>query len=698
MSAVPPTYPPQPAKPAQRAQPPQPPHRGFSAYPAWRAAALPCIAVLGIVVPCAFPSLIDQYLYEFRPIELLPIYATIWLVFAALALPVFLAAALALKALDAGRRAPLRWARGAVCFGLLALAAAAVAETLIYATLAWLQTFGLGWSDPSGTVSMLLALALGVLVAATARGRLVAEKVRLLALAGTALGALSLASLPLFGWSSVAPVSSARPSPGAGKPSRPHIILLTIDALSAQHMSLYGAPRPTTPMLAAFAQTATTFDRAYANANFTTPGIASILTGTRPWTHRALQLPTWPREATRRNSLLAVLRASGYQLGYVSTNARAGGMAQGFGGYFQFARTDRTTDLTLCRDRLSSLLRYICAATEMPLIGRLEGLADSLRGGAGTLHYDPRLAIRPALAWLRTVDKSTPVFLWVHFFPPHSPYAAPAPWIGRFDPSPDARDIASTEPPWVYLMTDVSPARARTLEARYDESVAYVDHYAGEFLRQALQLLGDNTVVIVTADHGESFGHSYSAHTGPGLYDEIIRVPLIIKLPGETAGRRSETLAEQVDIAPTLAQIAGIAPPPSWEGRSLLGACNAPSAASSAAGAAPITSGAASVIPDAASRQADPPAFSMNFEQNPRFAPLTTGSVAVIDGRWKLVHYMGPLHYPLMPRLHDQLYDLLADPAERTNRAAAEPAEVQRLRALIAAQLALHGGALRAHE
>ncbi len=647
-----------------------------STHPAaWRTAALPCIAVLGIVLPLTFPSLIDQYLYEFRPIELIPIYATIWLILAALTLPCFIAAGLVLKGFESGRAAPLRLAYRAACIGLLALAVAVVVETLLYATLTWLQTFNIRLGDPGGTGWMSLALLIGVLVAIAPRARLVTDKVRLLALIGTVAGALSLVSLPVFGWKSAARVSSPTSAASTGRPSRPHIILLTIDALSAQHMSLYGAKRPTTPSLDAFARGATVFDRFYANANFTTPGIASILTGTLPWTHRALQLPVWPRYDARRSSLPALLRASGYQLGYVSTNAHAGGAAQGFGGYFQFSRTDRTGDLTLCTDRLSSHLRYICAATEMPLIARVDYLVDRMRGGPGDDHYDPRLATRPALAWLRRVDKSEPVFLWVHLFPPHSPYAAPAPWIGRFDPSPDARSIASTEPSWDYLMSAEPSARVGTLEARYDESVAYVDHYAGEFLRQALQLLGDDTVVVVTADHGESFAHGYGAHTGPGLYDEIVRVPLIIKLPGETTGQRSDLLADQVDIAPTLAQIAGLTPPASWEGHSLLGACTAPSEVA---------------------QEPQAPVFMMNFEQNRRFAPLTTGSIAVIDGHWKLVHYMGRLHYPDMPSLHDALYDLSTDPNETVNRAAEEPQEVRYLRGLIDRQLALHGGRLHA--
>jgi len=645
-----------------------------AAYSAWRIAALPALAVLGIVLPLTFPGLLDQYLYYFRPLDLLPIYATAWVILAALALPLWALAALALKALESTAAAPLPQVARGLRIVLLAAAAAVTIETLLYSSATWLQTFGIHWADPAGTPWMLIAAAAALAVALLPRGRRLIASVGVLALTVSVIGALTLVSLPVFAWryDSQLPISDAI-SPSSTHPSRPNVILLTIDALSAPHMSLYGAARPTTPMLARFAQGATTFDRAYANGNFTTPGVASILTGTRPWTHRALQLPVWPRDSTRRDSLPALLSRSGYQMGYVSTNAHAGAGAQGFRGYFQFARTDRTRDLSVCTDGLASLLRYVCAAEEVPLISGIETLADRVRGGPDNRHFDPRLATRPALAWLRNVDKSKPVFLWVHLFPPHSPYAAPQPWIGRFDASASARDIASTQPHWAYLQSAVPAAEARTLQARYDESVAYVDHYAGEFLQHALQLLGANTMVIVTADHGESFAHGYGAHTGPGLYEEIIHVPLIIKLPGQSVGRRSPLLAEQVDIAPTLAEAAGLAAPSSWEGRSLLGAC-------AATGDAP--------------HESAKPVFSMNFEQNPRHDALKTGSVAVIEGPWKLVHYMGRLHYPLMPRLHDELYDLASDPKESRDLSRENPQEVAHLRSLIEAELAQHGAAL----
>jgi arylsulfatase A-like enzyme len=448
-------------------------------------------------------------------------------------------------------------------------------------------------------------------------------------------------------------------------------VLLSIDALSAQHMSLYGAARPTTPMLSGFAQGATTFEHAYADANFTTPGVSSILTGTRPWLHRALQLQAWPDNDERARSLPALLQLAGYRTGYVSTNAVAGAAKNGFGRYFDFAVRDRVRDVGLCTDGLSAAFKYTCTIADMPLFGALVSLADQLSGGRTNAHYDPQLATGPALGWLRQVDKSRPVFLWVHLFPPHSPYAVPAPWLGRFDSSSAARSIAQTEPYWGYTLGTQPPAEAQLLSDRYDEAVLYVDYYAGQFLQQALQILGSNTAVVVTADHGESFHHGYGAHTGIGLFNEIIHVPLIVKLPGQTQPLTSASVVEQVDIAPTLAQLAGIRAPPSWEGRSLLGVWGY-------AGADPLPA---------------KPAFSMNFEQTPRHGALSTGSVAIIDGSWKLVHYIGHPHYPDMPALRDVLYDLASDPGETKNLIADQSAEAARLRALIDAELARYGHA-----
>jgi arylsulfatase A-like enzyme len=660
---------------------------------AWRVAALPGVAILGIALPLTFASHCEQYLYDFRAVDLLPLYATAWLILAALLVPCWLILTGALKALEAVRRPYITVVARIARTALFALAAAIIVATVIGCLRIWLDTFH-GTLPLSADAALIIAVVAGILAGLTETGRAAMRAVMPIAAICTAVGLLSLASLPAFGWprggvvSPTPAATTAWPVPAPTEPGqaqpikttatvspsagsvRPNILLLTIDALSAPHMSLYGYSRPTTPQLAQFAEGAVTFDRAYANANFTTPGVATILTGTLPWTNRALQLPVWPLTYTRRTSLPAVLERAGYRTGYVSTNAIAGAAKQGVGQYFQFASTDRIGRVTLCADGLSQYLRYICAASELSPLQEVDDLAARLRGPPHNLEHDPRLAIEPALQWLRSTDRSKPIFLWVHLFPPHSPYAVPPPWLGRFDASQQDRTMASTQPYWGWIQSRLTEPQMHVLEARYDEAVAYADAYAGPFLQHALAILGPNTAIVVAADHGESFAHDYGAHTGPGLYNEIIHIPLILKLPGETSGRRCATPVQQADIAPTLAALAGAAAPADWEGHSLLGACDG------------AQSGA----------QSDGAIFSMNFEQNPRFGALKTGSVAVIEGRWKLIHYMGALHYPFMPPLHDELYDVVADPAERSNLAAQQPAVVARLRGLITAALARHGG------
>jgi arylsulfatase A-like enzyme len=642
----------------------------------YRTGLFPAFALLGIALPVAALSWIDRSLHYLRPLELIPTYATAWLLLATFVIPFAAACSLLLKI--PYWLPKLRWLRGGCATLLEGVAAAAIVTASVYAVEAWLRTFG-PMSDIHLQKGLLLVFSLfaAALITMTDRGRKALNRFYHVAKYGTVLGALSLTCLPFTGWSHAArPLPVDQFSAAANRRSKPHILLVTIDALSAEHMSLYGASRETTPNLETFAQAATTFDHAYANANFTTPGISSILTATRPWTHRALQLPAWPTADARHNSLPALLSEAGYRETYVATNIFASPVKNGLGAYFDAGSGDHIRLFSFCSDGLSAILPYDCAAAALPVFAFTENLWNKISwrliDPSSNWHHDPRLASRSALEELAAADRSKPMFLWVHFMAPHAPYAAPAPWLGQFDSSKMARDAAHSESETAFLFANVPEGEARVLHARYDESIRYVDHYVGEFLTRALQLLGDNTVVILTADHGESFEHGYGVHCGPALFEPLIHIPLIIKLPYQKRESRTSLVVEQVDIGPTLAELTGFTPPASWEGRSLVGLLDS----------------------EAEAPLAPKPAFAMNFEQNPSHSALTTGSIAVIDGRWKLIHYTGRLHYELMPPLHDELYDVEADPGELTNRIATEPGEAEHLHKLIAAELSLHGSAV----
>jgi arylsulfatase A-like enzyme len=650
---------------------------GESELSLWRLGTFPAVVLMGMTLPCIFLVRIEQYLYYLRPIELLPTYATAWVLLAALSVPIALAgtAALGLTHLRS-----LHWSRSWVVSLLLWAAAVAALIALLLDAVAWMTTFesvrkaGLG-SSMSAALA-LVAMAAAVPIALTRRGRRALSKLAPTATLLTVLGGLSTVSVVLFPWDTGVKRASGEVSAPSAQTGAPHIVLLTIDALSAQHMSLYGAQRQTTPLLDAFAKQASVFERAYANSNFTTSGVSSILTGTRPWTHRAFQIFSWPSVETRRESLPAELERAGYLTGYVATNSYAGASRLGLGPYFGFAASDRVPMDLPCPDRLAAVLPYACPASQLLPLLLAEKLWFKLRASSPAMvsnrHYDPGESVQTALAWLKTVDKSRPVFLWLHLFPPHAPYAAPAPWLGHFDPSTEGRDIEGTDPVDNFAFRELTPQRVRVLDARYDEAVQYVDSYAGAFLTEALATLGDNTAVVIMADHGESFANGYGGHGGPGLYDSIVHVPLIIRLPHQTDALRMTAPVEQIDIAPTLAALAGLTPPASWEGQSLLPLWHEDQTAAN--------------VPSRT-------VFTMNFEENSDSAALTTGALAVVQGSWKLIRYLGPLHYPNMPPLQDELYDLSSDPGETTNRAADSTAVHERLSELAAAELARHGGA-----
>jgi arylsulfatase A-like enzyme len=511
-----------------------------------------------------------------------------------------------------------------------------------------------------------LAVPAGVLLALRMRDRHVESLLAVLR-ASTSLAALAAVACVLF--------LAARPGANAvgGTPTpapvaKPSIFLITVDALSAMYLPMYGYAEPTAPRLAQFADEATVFVRNYANSNFTTPAVNSIMLGTRPWTHRALQLEAQPAAAGA--SLPGLLKAAGYFTASVSTNPWAAPRNLGISGSFSALSEN---NVCTANDPLWVLTPDLQVAVKSSLAWRsLHAAAvramDELGLCAGR-HFDPQLAFAEARRIVAEAPAGRPLFLWIHLFPPHDPYVTPAPFLGTFAGNAAGRDRVSTIPPYVY------EARSQLdfpglWRLRYQEAIRYVDHYIGGFLDE-LRASGRyaGSLVIVTADHGESFSKNYGGHGGPGLHEELVRIPLLIKEPGQTAGQRVNDLSEQVDLLPTILELASIDARAPTEGVSLL--------------------------PALRGRPLERAVFSMNFQQSPRMGPLHTGSVAMVDGRWKYVRYFGSNWYPLMPRLDDSLYDLAADPIEASNRIAAEPAVAAAMRKEIEAKLGRHGAALR---
>jgi arylsulfatase A-like enzyme len=617
--------------------------------------------LLGIGLPLTFAGQVRPATTFLRPGELIPLYATEWIMLGLLGLAVS-----GLIAVLDRLAVKVRWSREA---GLVAKVGFAVvlATSFFMGGLTWLASFRdhlPTWQSWYGLLLVVYAVT-GVtvakgwfdstLVSAATGGRFL-----------MLVGSVTLLSLPYVAGFHAATGAEASTLMAQPDDARPNIVLISIDALAASHLTPYGSLRPTSPNIAAFASRGIIFDAFHANANFTTSAVASILTGVLPWTHRALQLAGRPNPASVLESLPARLHKAGYLTAFFGSNPWAGARRLGFSAYFDYQDSDTDWAFGPCLDALANRFPYLCPAAGNPLINLT--FATIVRGAAvfGIVRVQPhsdleRITAR-ATRWIAGHERS-PVFVWVHYFPPHDPYAAPDRWLGQFDSSAAARTATTSHPVYLFNLSLEEASRIQALEARYDESILYVDHYIGQLVTAIRQSLGRNTAILLTADHGESFDHGYGGHSGVMLYEDLIHVPLIVELPGglESTERRDE-LATQIDLAPTIAAIAGVTPCPCWEGRSLLG----------------VSSLQRTV-------------FAMNFEQNASRGRLTTGSVAALQSNWKLVRFFGKPQYPNMPQLQTQLFNLTEDAHEHQNQAAVHPDIVAGLSAEIDAELAVHG-------
>ncbi len=446
----------------------------------------------------------------------------------------------------------------------------------------------------------------------------------------------------------------------AAHKNRPNIILVTFDALSALDMSVYGYERPTTPFISRWAETASLFTKVYAESNITTPTTASLMTGKRPWTHRTFQVETAskPLKSNIENMALVLKNNGYYNMAFVS-NDSANVKLLGISGSYDIA--EPAIELTR-----PYRFQYIDALLYRLFYGKIKLYNWIFRGDfifskvrsvflrdISETQNPPEIVFE---SFLKTVkDNYMPFFAWIHLIPPHAPYLPPGPYMGMYDSSPALRRFKSQYRfrgggPKEFTK-DQQPA-VDILRARYDEFVTYCDkqfeYFIGQLKRRGLL---KNTVVVFSADHGESFEHNFMGHNGPYLFEPLTHIPLIIRETGQGEGRIINDMAEQIDIPATILDLVDI-PVPSWmEGRSLV----------------PLMQG---------ERLPARPAFSMALQKNrSRGSRITSGTIAVWEGDYKLIHYL--------QENKSLLFNLKKDPGELNNLFDSEPETGQHLLALI---------------
>jgi arylsulfatase A-like enzyme len=407
----------------------------------------------------------------------------------------------------------------------------------------------------------------------------------------------------------------------AGGQGRPNIILIIADTLRADAVGAYNGASDVTPALDHLAADGVRFENAYSQSTWTRPSIATILTSLYPSVHGAVhKMDALPDGVT---TLAEALRARGYwTAGFVSNInvAPVFNFQQGFEEYaylapdFYFGATD--------------------SATRLAIYKGLRVLRERLfRDRIYFYHYyqDAQVVCSAVERWL---DQRPPVpfFVLIHFMDPHDPY---------FELPYNGKGVARVSTP------DPPADQKDRLHRLYARKVTYLDHQL-EGLFAKLKALGlyDGTIIAMTADHGEEFQEHGGWWHGTTLYQEQMRVPLIVKRAHEPQARTVDTgLARSLDVAPTLMVAAGLTVPDEFTGHDLFGS-----------------------TPREPARLFAEEDFEGNVLAALRMGP------------WKLITANAGNPRGLRPM---ELYNLAEDAAERNNLAAAEPARVQEMLRLL---------------
>jgi arylsulfatase A-like enzyme len=392
-----------------------------------------------------------------------------------------------------------------------------------------------------------------------------------------------------------------------------NVILFVADALRADRLGFHGYPKAVSPFLDHLAESGVVFLNSYSAASWTKPSAASLLTSLYPQTHGVgLRSNTDALPATVR-TLQEHLRANGYVSAHLSANplgSTLSGLDQGFDSTFT--------------------ARFFEAAGDRPPKIRSDALVNK------------------ALTWIDE-HQSEPFFLYIHAMDTHTPYLAGG----------DADSAAADS------------AGADYAGARYDAEVRFSDAQIRRLHEHlAARSLAERTLFVFTADHGEAFGeHGQTGH-GVSVYQEEIRVPLLMAQRGHLEPKRVEEAVTLLDVMPAILGHLAIPPETTAQGVNIL---------------------------SAAERSRDRLVVSGKYTF-PEASPSQRELLAAMQGNWKLIARM-PLsaEAPVL-----ELYDLAADPLERNNLAAAQPERTNGMHAallqFLAEQEKSRGDFVRSHE
>jgi arylsulfatase A-like enzyme len=318
----------------------------------------------------------------------------------------------------------------------------------------------------------------------------------------------------------------------------PNVLVVLVDTLRVDRLGAYGSARGLTPFIDSLAGRGCVFRRAYAPSSWTNPSVASLFTSRYQSQHGVISFSSvLPEEEL---TLAELLKQHGFRtaafVGNILVNQHTG-FAQGF-DTFENVPGPRAT----------------------PNDPSAKGRAEDL---------NPRV-----LHWLdqaHAAEPSAPIFLYLHYMEPHAPYAPPADLLARSLDGQPTPDLARINSQMIYPLPPFDVEVTRAAERLYDAEIASLDARLRElFAALATRGFLDGAIVLFVADHGEEFlEHGLVGHHQT-LYEEVIRVPLLLVAPGCAAHRDVTDVVSLVDMAPTLLELLGIPSPAGYEGRSVV--------------------------------------------------------------------------------------------------------------------------------
>jgi arylsulfatase A-like enzyme len=319
-------------------------------------------------------------------------------------------------------------------------------------------------------------------------------------------------------------------------PSRPDIFLFTVESLRPDHVGCYTGVRDTTPNLDALARESVVYADAHSVTSWTLASHASMFTGLYPTAHGTTGARSKLHD--QATTLADLLAANGYQTAGAASGpylARGHNLNQGFEYYDDSAATVGTQ---------GGAHDDITNPTLEKVIGRF---LNSYR------------------------DAERPLFFFAYYWDPHYDYIPPAPFDELYvEETHEKISMRGFESSHV-VTKEIRPAELDYVLSQYDGEIRYTDHYLGRLFDELKEAgLWQDSVIIVTSDHGEEFfdhgekGHKHS------LYAESVHVPLIVKYPRSARTGRDDRLVSLVDLFPTILELAGVEGVPAHQGKSLL--------------------------------------------------------------------------------------------------------------------------------